>query len=303
MIEIILYKLFRFKPTVAWSLCGILLGISVAIHEYGFELNWLYLAVAVFPVVLMQGFIAHAINDLSDEEVDKKTDMKSTNRFKVLVSGIASRSDLMIIAYTFLVITLCAALFLLVSLGFPILVFYIVGLYAALGYSVSPLKLGWRPYAEWTIVLPVLVTLVVAVNYVATGSLSYLAFIIGILFALYNIIWFLVSRMMDYIPDKVAGKITTFVKLGLNYKENFYTDNIHPYLVTVIILLFWFIAYIGIFVNWAVGVASMISWLAVRLFVPRHHELIPAVLSMKRTDLIFVSIINSIVVSFILILL
>ena len=301
MIETILYKLFRFKPTVAWSLCGILLGISVAIHEFGYELNWLYLAVAVFPVVLMQGFIAHAINDLSDEEVDKKTDMKSTNRFKVLISGIASRHDLVIIAYAFFVITLCAALFLLMSLGFLILIFYVVGLYAALGYSVPPLKLGWRPYSEWSIVLPVLVTLVVAVNYVATGSLSFLAFVIGLLFALFNIIWFLVSRMMDYEPDKAAGKITTFVKHGLSHKMSFYTDDIHPYVAAVMILLFWFIVGVGIFINNIIGIASTISWFAIHYYIPR-YELSPIVLSMKRANLIFVSIFNSIVVSFVLIL-
>lgn len=297
----ILQKLFRAKPTLAWSFCGILLGVSVAINEYGFGLNWLYLVVAILPVVLIQGFVAHAVNDLVDEEVDRNTDMKSTNRFKVLISGIASRKDLAIIAYSFFVITLCAALFLLISLGFPILIFYVVGLYAALGYSLPPLKLGWKPYSEWTVVLPVLVTLVVAINYVATGNLSYLAFIIGILFALFNIVWFLVSRMMDHDADKAAGKITTFVKLGLNYKENFCTDNIHPYLTAVMILLFWFIVYIGIFVYWCVGIASTVSWFAVRYFVPRHYELIPAVLSMKRTDLIFISIINSIMVSLILI--
>lgn len=297
----ILQKLFRLKPTVAWSFCGLLLGISVAINEYGFGLNWLYLVVAILPVVLLQGFVAHAVNDLEDEEVDKNTDMKSTNRFKVLISGIASRKDLIIIASAFLIITLYAALFLFIKLGYLILVFYVVGLYAALCYSLPPLKLGWKPYAEWTIVLPVLVTLVVAVNYVATGHLSFLAFVIGILFALFNIVWFLVSRMMDYDADKAAGKITTFVKLGLNYKESFNIDGIHPYLATVMLLLFWFIAGISIFVNSLIGIASIIVWFAVHCFVPRHCELMPAVLSMKRTDLIFISIINSVVVSLILV--
>ena len=302
MNPITLYKLLRLKPTVAWSFCGIYLGIAVAIHEYGFGLNWLYLVIAVLPVVLIQGFVAHAINDLADEEVDRKTDMKSTNRFKVLVSGIASRSDLVVIASVFLSITLYAALFLFVSLGYLILIFYVVGLYAALCYSLPPFKLGWRPYSEWTVVLPVLVTLVVAVNYVVTGHLSFLAFIIGILFALFNIIWFLVSRMMDYEPDKAAGKITTFVKLGFDYKVS-YIDNIHPYLAAVIILLFWFIVGIGIFINSIIGIVSAILWFAIHYYVPRYYELEPAVLSMKRTDLIFVSIINSVAVSLILILL
>ena len=91
-IATVLYKLFRFKPTIAWSVCGILLGISVAIHEYGFGLNWFLLTIAFLPIIGMQGIIAHAINDLADEDVDKITDLKATNRYKVLVAGIISRN-------------------------------------------------------------------------------------------------------------------------------------------------------------------------------------------------------------------
>lgn len=300
---ITLYKLFRFKPTVAWSICGILLGTATAIHEYGLFLNWVYIAIALLPVILMQGFIAHAINDLEDEEVDKKTDMKGTNRFKVLIAGIASRNDLIYIVSAFLGVTTAVVVVLFETFGFPILIFYAVALYAAIGYSLPLLKLGWKPYSEWTVVFPVLVTLVVAVNYVATGTFSWLALTIGILFALFNIIWFLVSRMMDYEPDKAAGKITTFVKLGLLYKVSPYTDSIHPYLAAVMLLLFWFIAYIGIFINSSIGIASTVLWFVVHYYIPRYYELSPIVLSMRRTDLIFVSIINSIVVSLILVFL
>lgn len=301
MIEKILYKLFRFKPTIAWSVCGILLGISVAINEHGTDLNWLYLVLVVIPIVAIQGLIAHAVNDLEDEEVDRKTDIKGTNRFKVLVSGMASRKHLEFISLILIGVTAAVAVNLFIILGFPILVFYSIALYAALGYSLPPLKLGWKPYAEWTVVLPVLVTLVVAVNYIATGKLSYLAFIIGILFALFNITWFLVSRMMDYQPDKESGKITTFVKIGLDYKPSFYFDWIHPYLATLIILLFWFAAYVLIFVNNLVGLSSIIMWFYILRFVPRHCDLNPVLISISRTYLIVISIINSIAISLILI--
>lgn len=301
MIGKILYKLFRFKPTIAWSVCGILLGIAVAINEYGTDLNWLYLALVLIPIIAIQGIIAHAVNDLEDEEVDRNTDMKGTNRFKVLVSGIASRGDLMFLSLFLIGITAAVAVNLYLVLGFPIIVFYSIALYAALGYSLPPLKLGWKPYSEWTVVLPVLVTLVVSVNYIATGELSYLAFIVGILFSLFNIIWFLVSRMMDYRPDKEACKITTFVKIGLDYKPSFYFDWIHPYLATVIIVLFWFIVYVMFFINNLVALSSMIMWFYVLRNAPRRYHLSPFSLSIHRTFLIFTSIVNSIIMSLILI--
>jgi 1,4-dihydroxy-2-naphthoate octaprenyltransferase len=297
----ILYKLFRFRPTIAWSFCGILLGIAVAIHEYGFNLMWSHILIAVVPIILLQGFIAHAINDLEDEDVDRKTDLIGTNRFKVLVSGIATRYDLILIAAIIWSITLLAAITLYKSHGYPIAIFYIIALYAAFGYSLPPLKLGWRPYSEWTIVFPILVTLVVAVNYIATGSLSYLAFIIGIQFALFNIVWFLVSRMMDYEPDKAVGKITTFVKLGLYYKNSCFNGNVHPYLVILLMMLFLFIVYIGFFINSIIGVVLWFNCFVVSVFIPNIYELEPQILSIARKNLIYISIINSISISIILI--
>lgn len=296
MLKTVLYKLFRFKPVIAWAFCGILLGLSVAINEYGFGLNWVYIYIAILPIVILQAFIAHAVNDISDEEVDKITDLKATNRYKVLVSGIISRDNLILLSSFFIALTTATSVILYTKFGIPILVFYAVGLYAALCYSLPPLKLGWRPYSEWTIVLPVLVTLVVAVNYIATGFFSYLAVTIGILFALYNIIWFLVSRMMDYEPDKIAGKITTFVKLGIDHKYR-----IHPYLACVFIVLALFIFYIGFFINASIGIISSTICIFLIYYLPEHCDKSPQVLSICRKYLIYISIINSIVVSFILI--
>lgn len=100
------YKLFRVKPTVAWSLSGILLGTSVAINEYGWELHWKLLFYVLLATVIIQSLLAHAINDLIDEDVDKKTDMKGTNRTKVLLLGLATRTDLFVIECCLLLLLL-----------------------------------------------------------------------------------------------------------------------------------------------------------------------------------------------------
>lgn len=300
----VLYKLLRLKPVFAWSICGTLLGIAIAINEYGFGLNWSYLIMAVFPIIIIQGLIAHAVNDLEDEVVDRKIDIKGTNRYKVLISGIISREELIIMTCILITITTLSAIYLIIALGFPIIIFYAIALYAALGYSIPPLKLGWKPYAEWTIVFPILVTLVIAVNYVATGYFSYLALAIGVLFALYNIVWFLVSRMMDYDADKEAGKITTFVKKGVCYNYYKFTDNIHPYTAIVILVLFLYIVFFGILINEYIGLASSFMWSSIYYYLPKHNihgALSPVNLSIVRTKLIFISIINSIIVSLILI--
>lgn len=216
-----LLKLFRLKPTVAWSLCGVLLGVSVAIHENGYGLNWDLILMSFIPVVLIQGIIAHAVNDITDEKVDRETNIKGTNRFKVLVSGIMSKDDLLVISIITLTLTSFISWYIFYRLGFMVFIFYSVGLYASLAYSLDPFKFGWKPFSEITIVLPVLVTLVVAINYISTGFFSLLSIIVGIVFAIFNMIWFIISRMMDYYPDMRFGKNTTAVYLGLQLTSNY----------------------------------------------------------------------------------
>jgi len=85
-----------------------------------------------------------------------------------------------------------------------------VGLYAVLGYNTF--KLGWKPFSEFTIVMPTLIALVVAVSYVASGEVTWLAVLIGVLHAIVGIQFFMTSRAMDTEADGKMGKITTLVK-------------------------------------------------------------------------------------------
>ncbi len=289
------YKLFRVKPTVAWSVGGIILGTSVAINEYGWNLHWKLLFYVFFASVIIQAFLAHAINDLIDEEVDKKTDIKGTKRAKVLLLGLASRIDLFALVMISLAVTLGVAGRIYIELGWLVLVFYAIGIYAPLAYSLPPLKLGWRPFSEWTVVFPVLIALVVGTNFVATGKLSGLALLTGIIFALFNIVWFIVSRMMDYYPDKEAGKRTSIVKFGIGVTADasgisFFVDNIHAYLAAVSLLLFWVSLFFGYFNR--IFIFSLVFSLIMIHWLPRGKRS-PIELSIYRTYGIAISIIHT----------
>lgn len=208
-----LKELFRWRPVLAWAMSGTLLGCSVAIYECGLGLNWLYLFLALMGIILIQAFLAHTANDLIDEEVDRKAPIKKTGRTKVLIDGIMSRRDLILVGLVSLLIVLALILFFTIKLGPVIILLAAVGVYSALAYSLPPLKLGYRPFAEFTVVLPVLTVLVVGINFVVTGSLSLLAFFVGLTFAFANIVWFIISRAQDVDADEEAGKNTTAVLL------------------------------------------------------------------------------------------
>lgn len=217
-------KLMRFKPVISWTVCGFMLALSVAYYETGTLQNLDLLVTSFIAVVLIQGVISHAMNDLCDEDIDRNANIDETGRTKVLINGMATRSDLRALVLSALFISLMVFISVYNRLGYIILLFGFVGLYAAICYNVRPLKLGWRPFSEWTVVYPVITTLVIAVNYIATEHLSFLAFIVGTSHAMFNIRWFMDSRMVDIKPDYEHGKITTPVFLQMRNTQGDISD-------------------------------------------------------------------------------
>jgi len=203
------WALLRPKPTLAWSGSAILLSLALAVH-LGYPL-YIHFALAIIMVVIAQGFLAHAVNDLFDYEVDKNAKIAETGRSrKLLVTGELTRWQMESIAFASLCAYLILGGYLYVKLGWPIVLFMLVGLYTIFGYSCPPLKLGWRPFAEWTVVLPLLTTLVIALFFVATGGVFDIRIVTpAIGFALLNMTSFTISRFVDAKVDMEKGKITT----------------------------------------------------------------------------------------------
>lgn len=256
-----LIKLFRIRPTLAWSFCGILIGISLAINQVGFNLNWDLLMLMLIGTVFIQGFIAHAVNDLADEQVDKITDIKGTGRFKILIDNLVTRNELSLFTISIILLTIYIALTIYKTLGLTIIYFYIIGLLAAILYSIEPFKLGWKPFAEWIIVFPVLNILVLATYYVATGSTEYTIYILLVtaLFAVINISWFIISRIMDYKPDSINGKITTAVWMGIDKCYIYFNSFVVLSIILFIVLVLYNILYLVPFMFYLLSILSIKS--------------------------------------------
>ena len=211
-----LCALFRWRPVLAWGISGVVLGVGTAIYDVGIGIHWFYVLISLIMVLIIQGWLAHSLNDLADEEVDRDAPIEKTGRVKVLITGIMMRSDLVMVSVISLLAVIAIILFLTVELGWMVLLFAAVGLYAPIAYSLPPLKLGYRPFSEFTIVFPTLVALVTGVNFVSTGVVSSTAVTMGVIFALSNMVWFMISRAQDVDADRAHGKNTTIVRYGYN---------------------------------------------------------------------------------------
>ena len=210
-----IFKLFRWKPVAAWGVVGILIAVSCAVSS-GLAVDWLNLLIVAGIVLLIQGIIAHGINDLADEAVDCIAPIEATGRSKLLVSGEMTRSCMTVIVSSAAVLSLLLLILLMIRVDYGVLFFAGVAVYAAFGYSQKPLRLGWRPFSELTVVVPVIAALICGVEYVMVGAVTFTAICIGISYGFFNASWFMYSRAQDYEADLEMGKVTTIGRCGLD---------------------------------------------------------------------------------------
>lgn len=204
-----LWYLFRLKPLAAWAGCGMLLGLAVAVYEVGIAgVDWT-LGIAGGLVFLILQYVAHPLNDMTDYEVDKLAYLELTDRKKVLVSGLMTFKQLGILSGVLLMAAIILSSYIVISRPYA-MCFFAVGFFAVIGYNFF--RLSYQPFSEWTVIFPVLVSLVAGVAYTASGQLSMLVIYVGVIHALINIPFFLTSRAMDVEADRAVGKNTTLVK-------------------------------------------------------------------------------------------
>ncbi len=210
-----LSKLFRWRPVTAWGVVGVMIAVACAI-ESGLRIDWINLLLVGITILIIQGIIAHGVNDLADEEVDRIAPIEETGRSKILVSGEVTRRSLFAIISAAVLTVLLIIILLAMRAGPVVFFFAAFAAYAVFGYSCKPLKLGWQPFSELTVVVPTITMLICGVVYVMTSSVTITTLLVGVSYGFFNASWFMYSRAQDYWADKVMGKITTIVNFGLN---------------------------------------------------------------------------------------
>ncbi len=208
-------KLFRWRPVTAWGIAGIMIAVACALQS-GLAIDWCNLLIVAVLVLLLQGVIAHGVNDLADEQVDFDAPIESTGRHKILVSGEMSRSALFAVITSAILISFMLVILLAMRAGSFVLFFAAFALFAIFGYSCKPLRLGWRPFAELTVVVPTITMLIVGVECVLISNITMVAILTGVSYGFFNASWFMYSRAQDYDADKRHGKRTTIVAFGLD---------------------------------------------------------------------------------------
>jgi len=200
------------------SILPVLIGTTLPfwLRPEGFTFSWLHFVEALVGVLLL-----HAGADLTNEYFDYLADAKNPNRGGLaggsgaLPDGLLSRGAVLralIICYA-----VAAGIGIHLNAALPGNVVLLLGALGLLGgffYTAPPLRLSYRGFGEVVLgpcfgLLPVL-----GAYYAQAGEMSWRVVLAGLpsTFAVALILW--VNEIVDYEPDREAGKRNLVVRMG-----------------------------------------------------------------------------------------
>ena len=197
-----LWVLVRFIPVLSWSFSAIFLGVSIVIADQSWVgVKYGHLALVFISATLLQGVIAHAYNDIKDWQTgtDQKSPGVLSGGSRVIPRLLFDSHELSRVAIFGIVGVIAIAIYFMVVIDVAVVIFLLVGLWAAIAYSCAPFNLAYRPWlGEWLCAWPAMVTCTVGTSYVLSGGHWYWkSLFLGMLHATFSITWL----MMHHIPD------------------------------------------------------------------------------------------------------
>lgn len=208
----------RVIPVLLWSFTAITLGTALAWRDAGGGDVGGYL-VAVAIGVLLQGLVAHSVNEIADWR--SGTDRDPAPRVisggsKVIASGLLGPRAL---AWTGAAAAAAAAALGLVAAarwGWVLVLYGLGGLAGAVLYTLPPVRAAYRPFGGEAVAFACIWGCVTGAYVLQRGTLSGAAALVGIAYASSCVAMLMMHHYLDRGPDSRAfpPKTTTIVLLG-----------------------------------------------------------------------------------------
>jgi 1,4-dihydroxy-2-naphthoate octaprenyltransferase len=208
----------RVIPVLLWSFSAITLGTALAAHG-GTLHGWYYLG-AVTLGLLIQGVLAHTVNEIEDWR--SGTDRHDSPRVisggsKVLSAGLLTQRALTWLFVVALVATTVLGLALVAARGAVMLPFGLAGVTGAVLYTLPPVRVAYRPFAGEAVAFGCLWLCVTGAAVLQGGDVGLETVLAAVAVAAYAIGMLMMHHYLDHDADSSARprKVTTIVLLGL----------------------------------------------------------------------------------------
>lgn len=217
------YLELRVVPVLLWSYTAITVGTALAWHEDG-RLEVVGYLVAIGVGVLLQGLVAHSVNEVVDWR--SGTDRDPAPRVisggsKVIASGLLTERELRWLGAAAGVAAAALGLVAAATWGWGLLAFGAAGLAGAVLYTLPPVRAAYRPFAGDTVAFACIWACTAGAYALQTGSVSGAAALAGIAYAAYCVAMLMMHHYLDREPDRRAlpPKRTSVVLLGASARR------------------------------------------------------------------------------------
>lgn len=208
-----LWKLIRIFPVICWGGGAVLLGSSVSFSSFGMLFPWKASVFALLAVILLQGIAAHALNDYEDWKsgTDKSSPGVLSGGSGVLRLSLFTPAHLICFYRISLGISLVLTCYLCYRCAnLHLFIFLLVGLWSAIAYTWSPLRLSYRPLlGEWLAAWPAMVACTTGTTYLVMGTIPAISWWAGIIHATISIAWLMQHHLPDIAADLTAVPVKT----------------------------------------------------------------------------------------------
>lgn len=211
------YLELRVIPVLLWSFSAITLGTALAWDRGPASPGWF--AVALLVGLLLQGAVAHAVNDLTDWR--SGTDRDPAPRIlsggsKVVPAGLLTERELRWMGVGAGVLATALGLAAAAAQGWWLLAFGAVGVVGATVYTLPPVAAAYVPFAGESVAFGCVLTCTVGAYALQTGDVSWDAALIGAAHAAFCVGMLMLHHYLDRGPDGRADppKRTSVVLLG-----------------------------------------------------------------------------------------
>ena len=208
----------RVIPVLLWSYTAITLGTAMAWADGGGISVPGYL-VAVLMGVLVQGLVAHCVNEVTDWRSGTDSDPSPrviSGGSKVIASGLLGPRALVAIGVAATLAAAALGVVAALTWGWVLAVYGGLGILGAILYTLPPVRAAYRPFTGEAIAFGCAWACVSGAYVLQTGTLTGDVALAGIAHAATCVAMLMMHHYLDRVPDSRARppKTTTIVMLG-----------------------------------------------------------------------------------------
>ena len=207
-----IWQLTRIVPVLSWTGAGILTTMLPILLFYNVEpeSSIVRMAYLLLGGVFIQGLLAHAFNDLVDDQsgTDHLSNGLLSGGSRVLSAQLFSHRALKNFAFIILLTALLMVCLLFLSGSTLLAIVLLIGIWSAIAYSAPPLRLSYHPFfGEWLCAFPSITVLSLTPALLTFHHLPRWSLENACIHGLWCLSWLMFHHISDVDADKLATPI------------------------------------------------------------------------------------------------